>query len=480
MEEMKTGGEPEFQTPEAQALGEPETPEIRPQPTDEAQEPDQGAPWTEPEEEKPLPFADGPYSRRGPVGPPPFVNGPGAFGGSAPLPPPTPKQKPQKPRVSGWTVFLSLLVALALVVGSTAATVGFMNLRMNALKKEAKAQTTQLQNQIKALEEEVKSNSFTGQGNSVSGTPNQNGDGLTPGQLYVQCVSSVVAVTAQSGNGVSYGSGFLISEDGYVVSNYHVVDGGSRFTVITHDGTEYAAELVGQVSSNDISLLKIEATGLSYARLGHSDDLIVGDQVVAIGNPLGELTSTLTVGYISAKDRTVTTDGSLLNMLQTDAAINSGNSGGPLFNMKGEVVGITTAKYSGTTSSGASIEGIGFAIPVDDVAPMIADLKEHGYVTGAYLGVMVASVDPAVASAYGMPLGAHVQSVEPGYCAEEAGIQPKDIITALGGNSIENLNDLTRALLQFKAGDTTTITVWRAGTMMELNITLSEKPKPQS
>ena len=168
-------------------------------------------------------------------------------------------------------------------------------------------------------------------------------EGMTPGQVYAQNVQAVVAISNQAlttniygqvSETASSGSGFIISEDGYVVSNYHVVEGASKLSVLTADGTEYAAELVGFDSANDLAVLKIEAAGLPFVTLGSSDSLIVGDQVAAIGNPLGELTSTLTVGYVSAKDRMVNTDGTYLNMIQTDAAINSGNSGGPLFNMR--------------------------------------------------------------------------------------------------------------------------------------------------
>ena len=197
-----------------------------------------------------------------------------------------------------------------------------------------------------------------------------------------------------------------------------------------------------------------------------------------MGNPLGELTSTLTVGYISAKDRTINTDGTYnINMMQTDAAINSGNSGGPLFNMKGEVIGITTAKYSGSSGSGASIEGIGFAIPVDDVKGILVDLREYGYVKGAYLGVSVISMDPAVAEAYGLPSGSKVSLVESGSCAEKAGIQVGDIIIGMGGQEVAGNSDLLAILRKFAPGNTTTITVFRGGQEIELSITLDEKPR---
>ena len=226
-----------------------------------------------------------------------------------------------------------------------------------------------------------------------------------------------------------------------------------------------------------MALLKVEASGLPAVKIGSSDKLAIGDMVCAIGNPLGSLTATLTVGYVSGKDRQVTTDNSTINMIQTDAAINSGNSGGPLFNMYGEVVGITSAKYSGTTSSGASIEGISFAIPIDDVMSIISDLQEYGYVTGAYLGVTVQDTDAAAAKLYGMPTGAYVNSVVSGGSADRAGVQPKDIIIGLGDIEVTNRTELTRALRRFKAGDETTITVIRSGERITLNITLDEKPK---
>lgn len=310
-------------------------------------------------------------------------------------------------------------------------------------------------------------------------------EGLTPGQVYATNMQAVVAISNQGittniygqvSQTASSGSGFIISEDGYVVSNYHVVEDASKLSVITADGTEYPATLVGSDSASDVAVLKIEATGLPFVKLGSSDALAVGDMVAAIGNPLGELTSTLTVGYVSAKDRMVSTDGTYLNMIQTDAAINSGNSGGPLFNMKGEVIGITTAKYSGTSGSGATIEGIGFAIPMDDVADMLSDLIEHGYVTGAYLGVMVRDMSTEVSQMYGLPMGVYVEEVTKGYCAEKAGMQAKDIILAIGEQKTENMAELTRALRKFKAGDSTTVKVYRGGAEITLDITLDEKP----
>jgi serine protease Do len=301
--------------------------------------------------------------------------------------------------------------------------------------------------------------------------------------MNVDAVVAVMSQIMQKNNygeitkATSAGSGFLISSDGYVITNYHVIEGGSKITVITYDEKEHNATVVGYDKTNDVALLKIEGENFDCVTIGSSDELQVGDQVMAIGNPLGELTSTLTVGYVSAKDRMVTTDGSTINMLQTDAAINSGNSGGPLFNAKGEVVGINTAKYSGTSSSGATIEGIGFAIPIDDVAGIIGDLQDKGYVSSTYLGVYVSEVDATAQQNYGIPAGASVLEVTPGYCAEKAGIQAKDIIIAVGEYKVDSLSALSRALRRFEPGDTTTVTVWRAGVELKLEITLDEKPQ---
>jgi len=419
----------------------------------------------------------------------------------APEPEPTPEPEPvyersYTPQPEEYTVpkkqkksgkagkrVLSAVLAAALVIGSCAATAGIVNSRwekkMDALEAQVAGQMMELQNQLEELEEAQT-------GISISGSPMASHDGLSPSQVYAMNVNSVVAISNQSTTNIwgqvsetaSSGTGFIISEDGYILSNYHVVEGASKLTVITYMGDEYEATLVGYDAMNDVSILKVNATGLDPVTIGSSEDLIVGDQVVAIGNPLGELTSSLTVGYISAKDRTINTDGNLINMMQTDAAINPGNSGGPLFNMKGEVIGITTAKYSGSTGSGASIEGIGFAIPIDDVMAMSEDLIAHGYLTNqAYLGVSVMDLDSSTASMYSLPTGSYVQSVVEGSCAETAGIQPKDIIIKVGEHTVEGNSTLQTALRKFKAGETTTITVFRAGAEIELNITFDVRPQ---
>ena len=425
---------------------------------------------------KESPYADSPYVTGGA---PRTENV--HYGYSCQSQPEKPKKVPkQHSGKAGRRVLAAVLVVVVVAAGCLIT--GFSV--ENRLEKQYQESLSQMNEQISDLQKQITS-AAKDSGSSVSGSPVASGDSLTPGQVYAQNVNSVVTITCtvqtrtygQTATGTSSGSGFILTSDGYVVTNYHVIENATAITVTTHDGTEYPATVKGSDSNNDVAVLKVEATDLPPVTLGSSDDLVTGDMVVAIGNPLGTLSATQTVGYVSGKNREVTTDNTVINMIQTDAVINPGNSGGPLFNMRGEVVGITTAKYSGTTSSGASIEGIGFAIPIDDVQGIIGDLQNLGYVTGAYLGVTVQDMDSDVASRYGLPSGAYVASVVSGGAADRAGIQAKDIITALGDTEVTSMTSLTRALRNYKAGDTTTVTVYRGGQSLNLTITLDERPQ---
>ena len=389
---------------------------------------------------------------------------------------------PKEKKASGvWWKTLVVSVAVAVVSCSITAM-----LVTSHWQSRNTSLTRSFDEKLAVLRQELEQNKASNNGNSNSGTPGPSVEGgLTPAQVYARNVDSVVAIECtvtekyygQLISGITSGSGFVLTADGYIVSNYHVVADASDISIIFNDGTKYSGKFVGGDEANDIALVKVEASDLQPVQIGSSDALIVGDQVAAIGNPLGELASTLTVGYISAKDRIVATDGTQINMMQTDAAINPGNSGGPLFNMLGQVIGITSAKYSGLTESGATIEGIGFAIPMDDVYGMLEDLRLYGYITGAYLGVSISDVDPTIAEAYGLPVGTLVRSVVAGSCADKGGIQPSDIIVNLGGHEIKNINDLSRVLRKFKAGDEITATVHRNGQLVQLMLTLDEKPK---
>lgn len=393
--------------------------------------------------------------------------------------PPQKPKKQTKARKPIWKTLLSAVLVIAFVAAGCGITAWCVQ---EYWEERAERMEEHLASQIEDLQKQL-DNIKTVTGNPV--TIPTDGSAMAPSQLYAACVDSVVSISSTvqssglygSGEGSSSGSGFILTEDGYVVTNYHVIEGATAVSVILHDNTEYKAEVVGHDSTNDIAVLKVEAENLPAATLGSSAALNIGDMVAAIGNPLGELASTQTIGYVSGINREITTDNTIISMIQTDAVINPGNSGGPLFNMYGQVIGITTAKYSGTTGSGASIEGIGFAIPIDDVVPIIHDLTEYGYVTGAYMGVTVMNTDKESAAMYGLPTGARIEEVVAGGAADRAGLQPKDIIIDLGGYKVSNITDLTRALRKFKAGDTTTVTFLRGGREMTLDILLDEKPQ---
>ena len=393
-----------------------------------------------------------------------------------PVEPVLPRQSQALKKRPLFRAAISAVVVLSLVAGGCGVTYSLLNSRWEEKAAMDAAAMEKLQRKL----------------DTVYATPTENlsyaDEGMmSPKMVYQNNAKSVVGISAtvqtvffngQTRQGTSTGSGFILTEDGYVVTNYHVIEGAVSVKVVMDNDTEYAAEVVGYDALNDVAVLKVEAENLPAVTLGSSDELCIGDMVVAIGNPLGSLTATLTVGYVSGKDRQVSTDSStVINMIQTDAAINSGNSGGPLFNMRGEVVGITSAKYSGTTASGASIEGISFAIPIDDVMSIIGDLRDFGYVTGAYLGVTVQDTDATAASLYGLPTGAYVATVVDGGSADRAGVQPKDIIISLGDYEVSNVSQLTRTLRKFKAGDTTTVTVIRSGERITMDITLDEKPQ---
>jgi len=307
---------------------------------------------------------------------------------------------------------------------------------------------------------------------------------LSVSQVYANNLQSVVGINGDVktnywgqvvSNPVS-GSGFVITKDGYILTNYHVIDGVEDLKVSFADGSVYDAVLVGGEEANDIAVLKIDATDLTPVVVGSSDDMKVGEQVVAIGNPLGELTFSLSAGYVAALDRNITmSDGSAINVMQINAAINSGNSGGPLFNLFGECIGITNAKYSNNGSSAASIEGIGFAIPINDVLDMVTDIIELGYVSGKpSVGILMNNVSSEATHRYGIPQGAYIEAILEGSCAERAGIQVGDIVTHLNDTAVETSEGLQDAIKSYKAGDTVTFTLYRDNQTLTVEVTLDE------
>lgn len=307
---------------------------------------------------------------------------------------------------------------------------------------------------------------------------------LSAAEVYAANVNSTVGIVTsavttnfwgQRTTSAAAGSGFLFTDDGYILTNYHVVQGADSVTVSTYDGTKYDAKIIGFDESNDVAVLKIDAEGLTPVVIGNSDQLNVGDSVVAIGNPLGELTFSLTSGTVSALDREVTmSSGISMELIQTDCAINSGNSGGALFNMHGEVVGITNAKYSGSSGSGASIDNIAFAIPINDVYSIVTSIIEKGYIEKPYIGVSVLDVSDETQK-YGLPKGASVQTVTDDGPAKAAGLQVNDIITKVDDTEIAGSSDLVKAIGQCEPGQEITLTVYRQGQTLELKVTVARK-----
>ena len=268
------------------------------------------------------------------------------------------------------------------------------------------------------------------------------------------------------------GSGVIISDDGYIVTNNHVIEGATEIKVILNAGEEYTAKLIGKDSRTDLAVLKIDAKNLVYAKLGNSSDLRVGETAIAIGNPLGqEFAGTTTQGIISGLNRSITIDNKTLNLIQTDAAINPGNSGGALCNDRGEVIGINTAKISSS-----QYEGIGFSIPIDDAKPIIEDLISNGYVTGRpVIGIAGRAVTEQDANAYNLKVGIYVASMTADSPADMAGIKIGDIIFECEGQKVETVDDLNEIKNKHKVGDTITMKVYRQGETKDIKIVLGEE-----
>ena len=391
-------------------------------------------------------------------------------------PPEKPVKAPKEKKPHGkWVKALCLCLVCALLGGLCGAGImaGSMNSRIAAVEQ--------------MLEEQTKGTLSIGSQTSSTPAPVSTTTAAKPiAAIYDQACNEVVGITTevtytnffgQTSSSAVSGSGFIVSPDGYILTNYHVIEyaykGNYAITVMLHDGTRYEASIVGVEDCNDIAVLKIDASGLDPVTFGDSDKLSVGDDVYAVGNPLGELEFSMTTGHVSALDRLITTDESseAINMFQIDAAVNSGNSGGPVYNANGEVVGIVTAKYSDT-----GVEGLGFAIPINDAAKIANDLITKGYVTGkAYMGVSIDErYNSMYSQYYNMPIGAFVKSVESGSCAESAGIQAGDIITRLGDVEITGYSDLKQAIKQYSAGDSAELELYRAGESRTLTVTFDE------
>ena len=412
----------------------------------------------------------------------------------------TPAQKKEKePAKSGGNrpLLIVALCALFMLLGCGAGlglTSRITASRIEDLRAEVADLTARLEEEEAPVSRTVTYGAVvTGSAEEPAAAPE---NGVSPSEIYRKACEEVVGVTTdvtytnffgQTSSSAVSGTGFVISEDGYVLTNYHVIEYAHKYNyavkVMMHDGTAHEATIVGVEQDNDLAVLKIDAAGLTGAVLGDSDAIAVGDAAYAVGNPLGELEFTMTSGTISALDRLITTDSSspAINMFQIDAAVNSGNSGGPVYNAEGEVIGVVTAKYK---ESG--VEGIGFAIPINDAGAIARDLIKNGYVTGkAYLGIYYDESNTSIYNRYyrnlwGSPKGVMVLGIDLNSAAAKAGFQEFDTITAIDGHTVENCSDLLNLLKRYSAGDTAEVTIYRAATSstsgetMVLTVTFDE------
>ena len=414
-----------------------------------------------------------------------------ADGGSVPPTPPEQPQysapaQPEKPRRK--KKFNGKKLARSAVALVLAAAMGFAGGFVGA--KYGGGSKVVIQQVERPASSDSSTDSTDSTGNSISAT---SGTGLSTAQVAEMVSPSVVVITTEQ---VVYsqwswygqnqvesgaGSGVIISSDGYILTCAHVVDGASTITVTIGD-KDYTATLVGEDTTSDIAVIKIDADGLTPATVGNSDSLKVGQSVMAVGNPLGELGGTVTGGMISALNRSVTIQGTnstnTMSLIQMDASVSPGNSGGGLFNMNGELVGIVNAK-----SSSSDAEGLGFAIPINDAIKVAQELLENGYVTGRpYLGITYLAVtDAQTAQQLGVnAYGVYIVDVTKGGPADQAGLKAGDRIVSVDGSEIAAKDDLGTLMQNHSAGDTLSITVARDGQMQTVNVTLGEKTASNS
>ena len=388
--------------------------------------------------------------------------------------PDPPRQKTERRETEGkkggFLKVACLALACAVLGGAVGGAIG---------SRSARSATTAIQ-QVQSADTTGNTTSSTGTSTPAKAT---NTGIMSASDIYAAACQQVVGISTevttqnffgQTTSAAVTGSGFIITSDGYILTNQHVISYAEQYgydiTVMTYDGTAYTAKIVGSYASNDIAVLKIDAEGLTPVTFGDSDTMTVGDTVYAVGNPLGELAYSMSTGHVSALDRTITTDESTtpINMFQIDAAVNSGNSGGPVYNTAGQVIGIVSAKYS---SSG--VEGLGFAIPVNDAVNIANELMENGVVMNkVQLGVTSQTIPSNVAQYYNMVEGAYLVTVNEGSCAQAAGLQIGDIITAVGNKTVASSDALRAALRGYAPGDEVDITYYRAGETHTVTVTL--------
>ena len=424
--------------------------------------------------------------------------------------------KKERKHVATWTQLIICMLVMALIGGGVGAGAVYFATRGQNNQQALNNAGSTVVTPPDATGGPAENSAGTGSGNGPSASPSSginmsSGSSTTStgdtGSIIRTCMSSVVGIDieqevsngyamfgyGQSESGatsetVGSGSGVIVTSDGYIVTNNHVVEGADAIKVHLEDGTEYPATLIGTDSYTDLAVIKIDAADLPAATLGNSGDMLVCDMVYAIGNPLGVLASSVSEGIISGLDRVIKIEGQEMTLMQTTAAVNPGKSGGGLFNSKGELIGIVNAKSRGT-----DVEGLGFAIPIDSAKQIIMDLIDLGYVSGRpYLGISMQNISIRTTSNSGnngsfFPFGSYgsygyvnrvqVVGIEEGSAAEQAGMQVNDIIISLGSTEINGSSDLSTLLYEYKVGDTVTITVQRGTELLDLSVTLGERTK---
>ena len=298
-------------------------------------------------------------------------------------------------------------------------------------------------------------------------------------EIYKKCIGSVVSITASAQSGKSSGTGIVLSADGYLITNHHVIENAQVIAVQTSDDRQFQASIIGSDEASDLAVLKVDATDLQPAEFGDSGELAVGDRVVAIGDPLGaQLRGTMTSGIVSAINRDLEVNDRTMTLIQTDAALNNGNSGGPLINCYGQVIGINTMKLRSYYSTTA--EGLGFAIPMAVAKPILEELMENGYVAGRpAIGISYDTLPLAFRIYYNLPEGVYISAVYDGSDAQAKGVAAGDIITAVNGTRVTSIDELNRVKNQFTAGDSITLTLYNGGNYRDVEVTLIDQATGQ-
>lgn len=380
----------------------------------------------------------------------------------------TENKKDKKPRTS----FIKKHRTASIVTGCLLLSLGGGFAGSMLAMKVNQSNSTVLYQAVDKSSSSSSSNNASGTSLSYADIAKETMDSVVEIQTETMSTNKLFAQAVESGAG----SGVILSEDGYIVTNNHVIEGANTITVKTRDGKSYNAKLIGTDSSTDLAVIKIDATGLKPAVLGNSSELQVGDTAIAIGNPLGELGGTVTTGIVSALDREVTIDNQTMHLLQTNAAINPGNSGGGLFNDQGELIGIVNAK-----SSGSNIEGLGFAIPIDRAKDVITSLIDNGYVKGrASLGVTLTTGTTNNPLSNESSTQVYIIEVQEGSAAAKAGLQAGDQILKVDDTDVEEIADVKTAVNSHKAGETMNITILRDNSTQTIQVTLDEANTSQT